>query len=95
MNEQDGSGETPDPGPKISYEGVLENMGLAEREDKPFWAKFLRNDYLEQQDSGPVLPGVLDVLEGNKKVDEIIAPDEAESRALALYTGDDDPDSIP
>ena len=71
-------------------------MGLAEREDKPFWAKFLRNDYLEQQDSAPLLPAVLDVLEGNKKVDEIIIPPaEAESRALALYTGDGDPDSIP
>ena len=70
-------------------------MGLGEREDKPFRAKFLRNDYLEQQDSAPLLPAVLDVLEGNKKVDEIILPADPESRALALYTGDGDPDSIP
>lgn len=74
-------------------------MGLGEREDKPFWAKFLRSDYLQEEGSGPLLPAVLDVLDGNKKVDEIIAPadNEVESRALALYTGDgqDNPDSVP
>ena len=48
-------------------------MGLGEKEDKPFWAKFLRSDYLKEDDR-PLLPDVLDVLEGNKKVDEIIIP---------------------
>jgi len=83
------SGEAAELGAKISYEGVLENMGLGEKEEKPFWAKFLRSDYL-QEDDRPLLPDVMDVLEGNKQLDEVIAPGEAESRALALYTGDDD-----
>jgi len=36
-------------------------MGLGEKEDKPFWAKFLRSDYLKEEDDGPLLPQVLDV----------------------------------
>ena len=39
-------GEGQEPAGKASYAGALEAMGLEEREDKPFWAKFLRNDYL-------------------------------------------------
>ena len=38
--------EGQDPDQKITYGGVLENMGLGEKEEKPFWAKFLRNDYM-------------------------------------------------
>jgi hypothetical protein len=38
-------------------------MGLAENDEKPFWAKFLRSDYIED-DSGPLLPKVMEVLEG-------------------------------
>lgn len=31
-----------------TYEQVLEKMGMGEEnEEKPFWAKFLRSDYLD------------------------------------------------
>ena len=53
-------------------------MGLGEKEEKPFWAKFLRSDYLEPDD-GPLLPKVMDVFDGKIEVDEVV-----ESRALAL-----------
>jgi hypothetical protein len=56
------------------YEETLEKMGLGEKDDKPFWTKFLRTDYLDE-DSGPLLPKVMEVLEGNKVVDEIILND--------------------
>ena len=48
-----------------------------ESTEKPFWAKFLRSDYLESDD-GPVLGKVMDVLEGNMTVDALVqqAPDE-------------------
>ena len=46
-------------------------MGLGEKEEKPFWAKFLRSDYLKEDD-GPILSKVLEVLDGDGKVDEII-----------------------
>jgi len=82
------SGEATEPEAKISYEGVLENMGLVENEEKPFWAKFLRSDYL-QDDAGPLLPDVMEVLEGNKQLDEVIPTADAGSRALALYTEDE------
>jgi hypothetical protein len=36
-------------------------LGLGEKEEKPFWAKFLRSDYLEENDDGPMLDKVLDV----------------------------------
>ena len=42
-----------------------------ENEEKPFWAKFLRSDYLDQSDDGPVLGKVMDVLEGNMTVEEL------------------------
>ena len=38
-------------GAKISYGGVLDNMGLGEKDEKPFWAKFLRSDYLKEDDN--------------------------------------------
>lgn len=44
-------------------------MGLGEKEEKPFWAKFLRSDYLADDNDGPLLPKVMEVLEGNKVVD--------------------------
>ena len=47
-------------------------MGLGEKEEKPFWAKFLRSDYLNEDDDKPLLPDVLDVLEGNKNFDEMV-----------------------
>jgi hypothetical protein len=47
-------------------------MGLGENDEKPFWAKFLRSDYLEDDHAQPLLPGVIDVLEGNKAIDEMI-----------------------
>jgi len=85
------SGEAAELGAKPSYEGTLENMGLGvENEEKPFWAKFLRSDYLQDDHNGPLLPGVMEVLEGNKQLDEVIPQADAGSRALALYTGDDD-----
>ena len=47
-------------------------MGLGEeKEEKPFWAKFLRSDY-KPDDDGPILGKVLAVLDGEKNVDEII-----------------------
>lgn len=46
-------------------------MGLEEKEDKPFWAKFLRSDYMIKDD-GPILSKVMQVLDGEKAVDEII-----------------------
>ena len=50
----------------------MDKIGLAEEnEDKPFWTKFLRSDYLGEEDQGPLLPDVLDVLDGNKKVDDL------------------------
>jgi len=67
------------------YEDVLENMGLAEKEERPFWMKFLKSDYGTANDlDKPLLPQVLDVLEGTKHVDEVVVEDE-NSRALALY----------
>ena len=34
--------------PRTTYEGVLEKMGVGEENaEKPFWAKFLRSDYME------------------------------------------------
>ena len=38
------------PESKASFEGALENMGLGEKEDKPFWAKFLSKDYQKEVD---------------------------------------------
>ena len=67
---------------KISYEDVLENMGLQENEEKPFWAKFLKSDYLQEDE--PLLPKVMEVLDGNKGVDEVF---NAGSQALELYKG--------
>jgi len=55
-----------------TYGQVVEKLGLEETEEKPFWTKFLRSDYLDEADPAPLLPGVLDVLDGNKGVDEMI-----------------------
>lgn len=63
-----GTAEEPTP----SYGQVVEKLGLEETEEKPFWTKFLRSDYLDEADPAPLLPGVLEVLDGNKKVDEMI-----------------------
>ena len=57
--------------PQASYADTLEKMGLEEKEDKPFWAKFLRSDYMIKDD-GPILSKVMQVLDGEKAVDEII-----------------------
>lgn len=47
-------------------------MGMGEEDaEKPFWAKFLRSDYLEEDD-GPVLGRVMDVLDGNMTVDALV-----------------------
>ncbi len=60
-------------------------MGLGEKEEKPFWTKFLKSDYGSVNDlDKPLLPQVLDVLEGTKNVDEVVAEDE-NSRALDFY----------
>jgi len=65
---------------------------LEETEEKPFWTKFLRTDYLDEADPAPLLPGVLDVLDGNKGVDEMIMEAQgSNSQALALYRGDGEP----
>ena len=58
--------------PKSSYDQTMVKMGLEEKEEKPFWTKFLRSDYLEEEDKAPLLPQVMDVLEGNKGVDEML-----------------------
>lgn len=72
-----------------SYGQVVEKLGLEETEEKPFWTKFLRSDYLDEADPAPLLPGVLDVLDGNKGVDEMIMEAQGtHSQALALYQGD-------
>ena len=42
--------------------------------DKPFWAKFLRSDYMDQSDDGPVLAKVMDVLDGDLAVDDVVKP---------------------
>ena len=55
-----------------TYGQLVERLGGNETEEKPFWTKFLRTDYLDEADAGPLLPGVLDVLEGNKGVEEMI-----------------------
>ena len=47
-------------------------MGLEEKEEKPFWTKFLRTDYLQEENSAPLLPAIMDVLDGNKGVDEML-----------------------
>lgn len=75
--------QTEDQQQQPSYEGVLENLGLQENEEKPFWAKFLKADYL-QEDDEPLLPKVMEVLDGNKGVDEVF---NAGSQALELYKG--------
>jgi len=42
---------------RISYEDVLENMDLKERDEKPFWMKFLKSDYgKDLNDDQPMLP---------------------------------------
>lgn len=48
----------------------MENLGLQENEEKPFWAKFLKSDYLKDDDE-PLLPKVMEVLDGKKGVDEV------------------------
>ena len=70
---------------KITYEGVLENMGLGEKEEKPFWAKFLRNDYMQEDNDRPLLPDVMEVLEGNKNLEEITGQNKRNDRMLELY----------
>jgi hypothetical protein len=72
-----------------TYEQVLEKMGMGEENaEKPFWAKFLRADYMDQSDDGPVLGKVLDVLDGNLTVDELTqkkAEDAQITDAVAIY----------
>jgi len=75
------------PESKASFEGALENMGLGEKEDKPFWAKFLSHDYQKEVDSGPMLSNVMDVLEGNKKLEDIINPGDDDEGRIEVYTG--------
>lgn len=83
-----GTAEEPTP----SYGQVVEKLGLEETEEKPFWTKFLRSDYLDEADPAPLLPGVLEVLDGNKRVDEMIMEAQgSNSQALALYKGDGEP----
>ena len=55
-----------------TYGQVVEKLGLEETDEKPFWTKFLRTDYLDEAEPAPLLPGILDVLDGNKGVDEMI-----------------------
>ena len=79
MSQASGEGKEPgQPGPSVSYGDVLEGMGLGEKEEKPFWAKFLKSDYLKEDD-GPILGKVMEVLDGDKKVDEIIMNDQNKS----------------
>ena len=58
---------------QTTYEDVLENMGLVEKDEKPFWTKYLKNDFGEEQDEGDnYLQNVLDVFDGKKTVDEVV-----------------------
>ena len=75
-----------------SYGQVVEKLGGEETEEKPFWTKFLRRDYLDEAEPAPLLPGILDVLDGNKGVDEMIMEAQgSNSQALALYQGNEEP----
>jgi hypothetical protein len=68
-------------------------LGLGEKEEKPFWAKFLRSDYLQEDDDGPLLPKVLDVLEGNKGLSDVV--DNGHSMAMELFLNDDPEPTTP
>jgi hypothetical protein len=52
-----------------NYEEVIDNLGIREDEEKPFWAKFLKSDHEEEPKS--LLGGVLAVLDGNKTLHEL------------------------
>jgi len=46
---------------------------------------------MDEAEPAPLLPGILDVLDGNKGVDEMIMEAQGPtSQALALYQGDED-----
>ena len=90
--EEEAAARTTAEAPTPSYGQVVEKLGLEETEEKPFWTKFLRSDYMDEAEPAPLLPGVLDVLEGNKGVDEMIMEAQgSDSQALALYQGDAEP----
>ena len=45
-------------------------MGMQEKDEKPFWAQFLRSDYIKEKEPKPLLGMVMDVLDGNAKLEE-------------------------
>lgn len=74
-----------------TYEQVLEKMGMGEENaEKPFWAKFLRSDYMDQSDDGPVFGKVMDVLEGNMPIEELTQKKKGAPQStdlVAIYDG--------
>jgi len=45
---------------------------MEENEEKPFWAQFLKSDYGKPAEKpAPLLPMILDVLDGNASVNEM------------------------
>jgi hypothetical protein len=55
----------------------MTNVGLVEKEEKPFWARYLKTDNgpTVLEEPGSILDKVLDVMDGRKAVDELIAED--------------------
>lgn len=68
-----------------SYDQTMVKMGLEETEEKPFWTKFLRTDYMNDDAPAPLLPQIMDVLDGNKGVDEMLMEAQYPSGQLELY----------
>lgn len=56
------SAEMQTPAKGKRYEDVIDNLGIQEDDEKPFWAKFLKSDHEEEPKS--LLGGVLAVLDG-------------------------------
>lgn len=55
-----------------AYEGAMEKLGLAENEDKPFWAKYLKSGQEQLPDKPGIVEGVVAVFEGEKNVDDLL-----------------------
>ena len=68
-----------------SYDQTMVKMGLEETEEKPFWTKFLRTDYMNDDAPAPLLPQIMDVLDGNKGVDEMLMEAQYPSGQLEIY----------
>ena len=46
-------------------------MNMEEKEEKPFWTKFLTTDYVESTQPKSILPMVMDILEGNATTEQL------------------------